>query len=339
MPSKWTYAEAGVDIDRKSGAIESLVRELKYKRTGKGRSADLKGLFTSLIDFGDEYLTLCTDGVGTKLLVAEELGIWDTVGIDCIAMNVNDTICVGAEPISFVDYIAIDKPNEELTNAIGKGLEKGAELSNMEIVGGEIAVLPDLVKGVDISGTCLGFVNKKDVITGQDVKEGDLIVSLASSGVHSNGLTLARKVFESSGIGMKEKISGLNRSVGMELLAPTDIYVRQVLSVIKEHKVSGMVNITGGGLRNLLRMRKGLRYVISDPVKPQPIFYIMQELGNIDVKEMYQTFNMGMGYTIVASPDEAEAIASANANANIVGHVEKGNGVMYGPDSILYENY
>ena len=339
MPAGWTYAKSGVNIDQKSSAIESLVKELKYKRVGKGRAADLKGLFTSLIDFGDDYLTLCTDGVGTKLMVAEELGIWDTVGIDCIAMNVNDTICVGAEPISFVDYIAIDRPNEKLTNAIGKGLEKGAEMSNMEIVGGEIAVLPDMVKGVDVSGTCLGYVGKDKVITGQDVEEGDLIISLASSGVHSNGLTLARKVFESSGIGMLDKISGLSRSVGMELLEPTEIYVRQVLSMLGMHKVTGMVNITGGGLRNLLRMRKGLRYVISDPVRPQPIFGKMQELGNIETREMYQTFNMGMGYTIVASPDEAEAIAKENRNASIVGFVEKGKGVMYGPESLLYENY
>ncbi|MCL2143510.1 MAG: phosphoribosylformylglycinamidine cyclo-ligase [Methanomassiliicoccaceae archaeon] len=335
----WTYAKAGVNIDDKSSAIDSLVKELKYKRTGKGRAADLKGLFTSLIDFGDDYLTLCTDGVGTKLLVAEELGIWDTVGIDCIAMNVNDTICVGAEPISFVDYIAIGKPDEKLTKAVGIGLEKGAEMSNMEIVGGEIAVLPEMVNGVDVSGTCLGFVRKDKVITGQDVNEGDLIISLASSGIHSNGLTLARKVFESAGIGVKEKISGLKKSVGMELLEPTEIYVRQVLSIINDHNVTGMVNITGGGLRNLLRMRKGLRYVIDDPVKAQPIFGKMQELGNIDVREMYQTFNMGMGYTIVASPDEAEAIASENKNAKIVGLVEKGNGVLYKPDSLLYEHY
>ncbi|MCL2712428.1 MAG: phosphoribosylformylglycinamidine cyclo-ligase [Methanomassiliicoccaceae archaeon] len=337
--SGWTYAKAGVNIDEKSGAIDSLVKELKYRRTGKGKSADLKGLFTSLIDFGDDYLTLCTDGVGTKLLVAEELGIWDTVGIDCIAMNVNDTICVGAEPISFVDYIAIDKPDEKLTNAIGKGLEKGAEMSNMEIVGGEIAVLPDMVKGVDVSGTCLGFVNKKKVITGQEVNSGDLIISLAASGIHSNGLTLARKVFESSGIKMNEKISGLKKSVGAELLVPTEIYVRQVLSMINEHKVTGMVNITGGGLRNLLRMRKGLRYVIDDPVKSMPIFDKIQELGNVDIREMYQTFNMGMGYTIVASPVEAEAIAKENKNAKIVGFVEKGNGVLYAPDSLLYERY
>jgi len=338
MPG-WTYAKAGVNIDRKSSAIESLVKELKYKRVGKGRSSDLKGLFTSLIDFGDDYLTLCTDGVGTKLLVAEELGIWNTVGIDCIAMNVNDTICVGAEPISFVDYIAIDKPNEEITNEIGKGLEKGAEMSNMDIVGGEIAVLPEMVNGVDLSGTCLGFVNKKKVITGQDVKAGDVIVSLASSGIHSNGLTLARKVFESARIGVTEKIPGLKRSVGLELLTPTEIYVRQILSVINDHKVTGMVNITGGGLRNLLRMSK-LRYVIDDPVRPAPIFNKIQELGNIETREMYQTFNMSMGYAIVASPDEAEAIVSENRNTKVVGYVEKGkHGVMYAPESLLYEHY
>jgi len=339
MASGWTYAKAGVNIDRKSSAIESLVKELKYKRTGKGQSADLKGLFTSLIDFGDDYLTLCTDGVGTKLIVAEELGIWDTVGIDCIAMNVNDTICVGAEPMSFVDYIAIDKPDDALTKEIGKGLQKGAEMSNMEIVGGEIAVLPELIKGVDVSGTCLGYVNKSKVITGQEVKDGDLIVSLRSSGIHSNGLTLARKVFESAGIGMKDKAKGLKGTAGAELLTPTEIYVRQVLSIINDHKVTGMVNITGGGLRNLLRMKKGLRYVISDPVKPHAVFNCMQELGNIETREMYQTFNMGMGYTIVASPEEAEAIASENKNADIVGYAEKGNGVLYGPDDLLYENY
>ena len=335
----WTYAKAGVNIDRKSSAIDSLVKELKYKRVGKGRSAELKGLFTSLIDFGDDYLTLCTDGVGTKLLVAEELGIWNTVGIDCIAMNVNDTICVGAEPISFVDYIAIDKPNEEITNEIGKGLEKGAEMSNMDIVGGEIAVLPEMVNGVDLSGTCLGFVNKKKVITGRDVVPGDLIVSLASSGIHSNGLTLARKVFESAGIGAAEKIGGLRRSVGLELLTPTEIYVKQVLSIIEKHKVTGMVNITGGGLRNLLRMTK-IRYVIDDPVKPQALFNKIQELGNIELREMYQTFNMGMGYAILASPDEAEAIVSENKNAKIVGYAEKGeHGVLYAPGSLLYDHY
>lgn len=339
MPSEWTYAKAGVNIDQKSSAIESLVKELKYKRAGRGQMVPIKGLFTSLIDFGDVYLTLCTDGVGTKLLIAEELGIWDTVGIDCIAMNVNDTICVGAEPMSFVDYIAIDKPNEELTREVGKGLQKGAELSDMEIVGGEIAVLPELVNGLDISGTCLGFVDKKSLVTGQDVQENDVIVALRSSGIHSNGLTLARKVFENSGYTMKDKVPGLKRTAGMELLEPTEIYVKQVLDIIGKHKVTGMINVTGGGLRNLLRLRKGLQYVIDDPVRPEPIFEKIRELGNISTREIYQTLNMSMGFMIVASPDEAEAIAAENRNASVVGHVRKGDGVLLEKENILYDKY
>ncbi|MDR2866909.1 MAG: phosphoribosylformylglycinamidine cyclo-ligase [Methanomassiliicoccaceae archaeon] len=338
MPG-WTYARSGVDIDRKSSAIESLVKELRFKRKGRGQVKKLKGAYAGLIDFGDVYLTLCTDGVGTKLLVAEELGIWDTVGIDCIAMNVNDAICVGAEPMAFVDYIAIDRPDDNITNAIGRGLERGARMSNMDIVGGEIAILSDMVNGVDVSGTCLGFVPKDKVITGQTVKKGDLVVSLKASGIHSNGLTLARKVFESAGVDMTDRISGLKKSVGMELLTPTAIYVRQVLSILDRHNVNGMMNITGGGLRNLLRMRKGYRCVIDDPVRPLPIFRVMQELGEIDTKEMYNTFNMGMGYSIIAPPDDAEAIVSENKNAKIVGFVEKGNGVLYAPDNLLYDRY
>lgn len=339
MPEEWTYAKAGVNIDKKSSAIDSLVKELKYKRSGIGQMVNIKGLFASLIDFGDVYLTLCTDGVGTKLIVAEELGIWNTVGIDCIAMNVNDAICVGSEPMSFVDYIAIDKPDDKMTEEVGKGLQRGAELADVEIVGGEIAVLPELVKGLDLSGTCLGYVKKEDLITGENVKEGDLIIALESSGIHSNGLTLARKVFESSGYKMKDKVPGLKRTAGLELLEPTEIYVRQVLNIIRNHKVTGMVNITGGGLRNLLRLNKGLQYIIDDPIKPAPVFKKIQELGNISDKEIYQTLNMSMGFMMTASPDEAEAIVSENKNAHVVGRAVKGNGVLYAPGNILYDHY
>ncbi|MFA6805189.1 MAG: phosphoribosylformylglycinamidine cyclo-ligase [Candidatus Methanomethylophilaceae archaeon] len=339
MSTGWTYSKAGVNIDQKSSAIESLVSELKYKRTGLGQMVHMPGLFASLIDFGDKYITLATDGVGTKILVAEELGIWNTIGIDCIAMNVNDTICVNAEPTSFVDYIAIDKPNDEITKQIGIGLQKGAELSNMEIVGGEIAVLPEMVNGVDLSGTCMGYVEKDKIVTGATCEEGDLIVSLRSSGIHSNGLTLARKVFQSAGLNMKDKTSGLSKSVGMELLTPTEIYVKQVLEITKENTVHGLVDITGGGLRNILRMKKGLKYIISDPVKPDPIFTKIQELGQIETEEIYQTLNMSMGFTIIAPAEDAENIASKYKNADIVGRVEKGAGVYLEPEKILYEHY
>ncbi len=337
--SGWTYAKSGVDIDRKSSAIKALVDEIGYKRTGIGQNVRIPGLFASLIDFGDRYITLATDGVGSKLMIAEALDKWDTVGIDCIAMNVNDTICVNAEPTSFVDYIAIDKPNEDVTRDIGIGLQKGAELSNMEIVGGEIAVLPEIINGVDLSGTCMGYVEKDRIITGDACREGDLIVSLRSSGIHSNGLTLARKVVESNGLSYKDKVSGLSKSIGEELLTPTEIYVRQVLEITSNHEVHGLVDITGGGLRNILRMRKGLKYVISDPVKPAPIFKKIQELGQIEDKEIYQTLNMSMGFTIIAPADDAEEIASKYPNADIVGRVEKGEGVLLEPGNILYDHY
>ncbi len=339
MAEGWTYSKAGVNIDKKSSSIESLVDELRYERSGFGRMVRKSGLFASLIDFGDRYVTLATDGVGTKILIAEELGIWDTIGIDCIAMNVNDTICVNAAPVSFVDYVAIDKPDEKITRDIGKGLNRGAELSDMEIVGGEIAVLPEIVRGLDLSGTCMGVVAKDRIITGETCRKGDLIVALRSSGVHSNGLTLARKVVEANGIKMADSVPGIAGSIGRELLTPTEIYVKEVLGITEKHEVHGLVDITGGGLRNILRMAKGLRYIIDDPVKPQPIFEILKELGNIDTTEAYQTFNMGMGFAIVAPEAEAEAIASENANAQVVGRVEEGSGVYFAPEKILYDHY
>ena len=339
MTEGWTYAKAGVNIDQKSSAIASLVKQLNYTRQGKGTQVRMKNLFASLIDFGDVYLTMATDGVGTKLLVAEELNVWDTIGIDCIAMNVNDTICVGSEPMSFVDYIAIDRPDDVITEQIGIGLQKGAEMSNMEIVGGEIAVLPEMVNGVDVSGTCLGYVPKDKVVTGQDCKEGDLIVTLKSSGIHSNGLTLARKVFEAAGYGMKDSVPGLSKTVGMELLTPTRIYVKDVLDILSKYEVHGLVDITGGGLRNLLRMKEGLQYVIDDPIKADPIFTKIQELGNISDQEIYQTLNMSMGFDIIAPADAAEEIAKNYEGAAVVGRVQKGKGVLLEQQNILYENY
>ncbi|AGI48508.1 phosphoribosylaminoimidazole synthetase [Thermoplasmatales archaeon BRNA1] len=335
----WTYEKSGVSIDKKSSSIESLVGQLKYQRKGFGQQVHHPGLFASLIDFGDRYVTLATDGVGTKILIAEELGIWDTIGIDCIAMNVNDTICVNATPISFVDYIAIDKPDGEVTKQVGIGLNRGAELSDMEIVGGEIAVLPEIVNGLDLSGTCMGVVDKDKIITGETCEKGDLIVSLKSSGLHSNGLTLARKVVEANNIKMTDSVSGLTKSIGKELLTPTEIYVKQVLGITGKHEVHGLVDITGGGLRNILRMRKGLKYTIDDPVKPQPIFQVLQELGQIEDKEIYQTLNMGMGFTIIAPETEAEDIARENPNAQVVGRVEEGNGVYFAPADVLYDHY
>lgn len=340
MPKGMTYAKAGVDIDRKSQSISALVAHLGFKRKGFGKPLDIPGHFAGLIDLGDVALTLCTDGVGTKLLIADAMRKWDTIGIDCIAMNVNDTICVGADPIAFVDYIATDKPDEKKMAEVGKGLDVGARLSNMTIVGGEIAVLPELVKGFDLAGTCLGVVDKDRIITGQRIRPGDAVIALPSSGVHSNGLTLARKTIELAGLGYRKKVKGLPRSIGMELLEPTTIYVKQVLSVLDRHEVHGMANITGGGLRNLIRLKKGVGFEIEDPVKPNAIFQVLQELGGVSDQEMYQTYNMGMGYCIIAPEDEADGIVKRVARgAKVVGRVVKKGGVRMPSLGLEYKTY
>ncbi len=335
-----TYAKAGVDIDRKSSSIAALVGQLKFKREGLGKPVDLPGHFTGLVDFGDYALTLCTDGVGTKLLVAYALGKWDTVGIDCIAMNVNDTICVGAEPIAFVDYIAIDRPDERITSEIGKGLEAGAAMSNMTIIGGEVAVLPELVNGFDLAGTCLGAVRKDRIISGSAIKPGDALVGLPSSGIHSNGLTLARKILKKNGIGYKDRIKGLRRPAGAELLMPTTIYVRHVLDIIDRFEVHGMANITGGGLRNLIRLKRGIGFEMDDPIKPQPVFGALQELGNVTDQEMYQIFNMGMGYAMVVPEAQAAGVVkAAGKGAKVVGRANMKRGITVPALGLKYSQY
>ncbi len=341
MPKRMTYAGAGVDIDKKSGSIDALVRHLRYKRTGRlGSPIDLPGHFTGLVDFGEYALTLCTDGVGTKLLVADAMRKWDTVGIDCIAMNVNDTICVGAEPIAFVDYIAIDKADEKVTSEVGKGLDIGAKMSNMTIVGGEIALLPELVKGFDLAGTCLGMVKKLDYISGDEIYRGNVLIGLPSSGIHSNGLTLARKIVEKNQISYKEKVSGLSRPIGLELLEPTTIYVREVLRLLRTFDIHGMANITGGGLRNLLRLKKTVGFEIDDPMKPNKIFGVLQKLGNVSDEEMYQTFNMGMGYCLVVPEDEADAVVkAAGRGAKVVGRAVAKPGVRVPDLGLRYTRY
>ena len=335
-----TYAQSGVDIDMKSQAIAALVKQLSFRRQDGPRMIELPGQFTGLIDFGEQILTLATDGVGSKLLLAKAIGKWDTVGIDCVAMNVNDTICVGAEPIAFVDYMAIDRPDPQLMSQIGIGLNRGCELANCDLVGGEVAVLPEIMKEIDISGACLGTVRKDCLVDGSRVTPGDVVVGLPSSGIHSNGLTLARKVLERKEVALDEKFPSLDQSIGLELLTPTEIYVRKVLRIIQGCEVHGMVNITGGGLRNFLRLRKGVGTVIDKPMAVPPVFKILAELGNIAMEEQYQTFNMGMGFSLVLPEEEAEkAVSIYGPGAEVVGHIEAGNGVIVPSLGLRYDKY
>ncbi|HID71997.1 MAG TPA: phosphoribosylformylglycinamidine cyclo-ligase [Thermoplasmata archaeon] len=323
---EFTYKKAGVDIYKEEEVISALVSGLSYKRKGIGSPHSLKGHYAGLVDFGEYALVLCTDGVGTKLLVAKAMNKWDTIGIDCIAMNVNDIICLGATPLAFVDYIAVEKPEPEIFAEIGKGLNKGAEMANISVVGGETATLPEMVKGLDLAGTCLGYVKKEEIVKGEKIRKGDVVIGLKSSGIHSNGFSLARKIFEKNGYSYTEGYGEIE-SIGLELLKPTKIYVKEILSLLeKRFEIKGLAHITGGGLRNIVRLNRNVKFKIEEMFEPQPIFKALQELGNVNEKEMYTTFNMGLGFVVVVAAEESEEVLHhletlGSVEAKIVGRV------------------
>ena len=261
---------------------------------------------------------MCTDGVGSKLLLAEQMDSIHTVGIDCVAMNTNDLICVGAEPLSFVDYVALDKPDEELMAKIGMGLAEGCKLSNCTLSGGETAILPELVHGFDIAGTSVGYVKQDKIIDGTKISEGDVLIGLKSSGPHSNGYTLIRKLFDG------------DKELGKKLVEPTRIYVKEVMALINQVDVHGIAHITGGGLDNISRINDNFQYVIDNPLPVPSIFNWLQEKGSVEDKEMYRTFNMGMGMLIIINKDDAKkSISILGEHAQIVGSVNSGTGVKH----------
>jgi len=332
MKKKMTYAGSGVDIQHENNAIKALSSKISYKRTGLGAPLTDIGHYAGLIEFGEYALGLATDGVGSKVLIANEMKRWNTVGIDCIAMNVNDLLAIGAEPLSFVDYLAIAKPDEELMAQIGEGLQKGAQLSRMTIVGGETATLPEIVNGFDLAGTCLGAVKKDEIITGEKITKGDILVGVPSSGVHSNGYTLARKIIEQSSYNYHDPFPyNPETTIGDELLIPTRIYI-EILDVIKECEVHGLAHITGSGLLKLSRITD-MGFDIHSPFEPQSIFKFLQEEGNVDDLEMYKTFNMGMGFLIVLA--EKDALRAVEiTGGRIVGKII-GSGISVGELKIV----
>ena len=317
MTEKYSYKEAGVDIDLEADGVKTLINMLSYKRTGEHGMLGGVGHFAGLIDFGDKVLSMCTDGVGTKMRVADDLQDWSTVGIDCMAMNVNDMYVMNIEPIAFVDYIATEGINKEQMVQIGVGLNEGARLANLNIVGGETATLKGMVNGLDLAGTCLGVQNRDAVVTGEKVAVGDVIVGVPSTGVHSNGYTLARKVAEENGGYATVLPSG--RTVGEALLTPTRIY-SEVLDVCRQVEVHGMCHVTGGGLLNFLRI-SDLGFSIEDPLEVPEILAWIAEKGQLSENELYRTFNMGMGFAFIVAPEDAEKLISLIPGAKAVGHV------------------
>lgn len=319
-----TYSESGVDIDLEAVTVAKLASKLKPTLEYRNIITD-SGHFAALVELGDKAIAMSTDGVGSKILVAKMMEKYDTVGIDMIAMVVNDILCVGAEPIALVDYLAVEEPDPEVASEIADGLVKGAEESRIAIIGGETASLPGIVKDFDLAGTGIGFVDKDKIITGENIETGDILIGLRSSGIHSNGLSLARRaIFEDGGFSVDDKMPNSDSTIGEELLKPTQLYVKAIVELLKEDfNIKGLAHMTGGGVNNLSRLKKGIGFEIDNYPEPQEIFKLIYNQG-VPLEEMYKVFNMGIGFCVIASPDEAEAVVEAlnkNIEAYIVGKV------------------
>ncbi len=325
--AKATYKDAGVDLDVYEESMARLPRLLSRTRTP--RVVPLDGGFAGLfrLDFSsplfarnyeDPVLVSCTDGVGTKLKVAQLANVHHTVGIDLVAMSVNDALCVGAEPLFFLDYVAMSHDDPERLEQIVQGISAGCVETDCALLGGETAIMPDIyARGdYDLAGFCVGVVERKRVIDGSAIAEGDTIIGVASSGLHSNGYSLVRKVvFDIAGHKVTDSIDECGGTVADVLLAPTRLYarpVRQLLSTYKvKHVVHGIAHITGGGLHeNFERIiPDGLQAVIRRDSWPiPPVFRWLQRLGEIDTPEMDRVFNMGIGLVLVVSPYYATSI-------------------------------
>nr|XP_043605904.1 phosphoribosylformylglycinamidine cyclo-ligase, chloroplastic-like [Erigeron canadensis] len=318
-----TYKDAGVDID----AGSELVRRIAKMAPGIGG-------FGGLFPHGDSYLVAGTDGVGTKLKLAFETGIHDTIGIDLVAMSVNDIITSGAKPLFFLDYYATSRLDVDLAEKVIKGIVDGCQQSDCALLGGETAEMPDFYANgeYDLSGFAVGIVKKESVINGKNISVGDVLIGLPSSGVHSNGFSLVRRVLARSGLSLKDKLPGESVTLGEALMAPTVIYVKQVLDIISKGGIKGIAHITGGGFTdNIPRVfpegHGALIYNNSWPVPP--VFKWIQKAGSIEDSEMKRTFNMGIGMVLVASKEAAERILNEGETAYRIGEVVSGEGVSY----------
>ncbi len=306
------YARGGVDTDEADRALSRLLLELAPTQA-YGPPMDVGiGHFAAVIRVAGVQLALTTDGVGTKLLVAQLAERYDTVGIDCVAMNVNDLICVGAQPVAMLDYIAVESADPEIFAALGRGLAEGARMAGISIVGGETAQVRDMIKGasadrgLDLVGMALGIVPEGRLLDGSAIQPGDAVIGIASNGVHSNGHTLARAAllhrFKLDGY-----VEDLGTALGDELLRPTTIYVPQVQALAEGGvRARALAHITGDGLLNLRRVEAPVGFEITDLPEVPPIFALIEKFGEVDRAEMRTVFNMGIGFCAVVPESETE---------------------------------
>lgn len=329
------YKNAGVDVEAGYKAVELMGKHVKstFRKEVLTDIGGFGGMFTlGALNMEEPVLISGTDGVGTKLKLAFVTDTHDTVGVDCVAMCVNDIICNGAQPLFFLDYIACGKNVPEKIEKIVSGVAEGCRQSGCALIGGETAEMPGFypIDEYDMAGFTVGVVDRKDIINGEKIVEGDVIIGLPSSGIHSNGYSLVRKVFEPIEEKAKEYVDELGKTVGEELLTPTKIYVKEILDLIKKVEIKGISNITGGGfIENIPRCfpkGKNLCATIEEGTWPVlPIFELMQQRADLDRAHMYNTFNMGIGMVLVVAKENVEktleAIHEMGEEAYVVGKV------------------
>lgn len=323
-----TYSESGVDIDLEAVTVSKIASKLKSTLEYRDIITD-SGHYAALVKLGDTAIAMSTDGVGSKILIAEMMNKYDTVGIDCIAMVVNDILCVGAEPIALVDYLAVEQPDPQRAEEIAEGLVKGAKESKISIIGGETASLPGIIKDFDLAGTGIGFVDIDKIITGENIEVGNVLIGIESNGIHSNGYSLARKaLFDDAGLSINDKMPNCDTTIGEELLRPTELYVEPIVSLFKkEYEINGLAHITGGGFTNLRRLKKGVGYNINNLPETPEIFKLIYE-QNVPLEEMYKVFNMGVGFVVITTKEESgKIIETLNdyCNCQIIGEVTDDN--------------
>lgn len=349
-----TYAASGVDIEAGDRAVDLIKHALR--RTHGPRVIGRHGAFAGMFrldyneklfqrNYKDPVLVACTDGVGTKVKLAADLGILDSVGIDCVAMNVNDLIVQGAEPLFFLDYLGLHQQVPEQTAAIVDGIARGCEIAGCALIGGECAEMPEIYApgDFDIAGFAVGVVELKRAIDPMRVEPGDIIIGLESDGVHSNGFSLVRRIISRKRLRLDRVYPDLNdrpddtRTLGQVLLTPTRIYAKPIVKLLRQYKVkrviSGMAHITGGGLPG--NLNRALRDDVNAVIRrnawtPSPIFEFLQDRGNVDRDEMDRVFNMGIGYTLIVRPTFANSVTQQlnkmGERAHILGEITKGKG-------------
>ena len=343
---RWTYARSGVDRASIRRGLDALLREVTYRApSSSGRRVEGPGHYAGLVRVGRETLAITTDTVGTKSILAEELGSWEGVGEDIVGVNVNDLAAVGARPAGLVDCISMARPSPAVLSAIGRGLDRGLRKARCSLLGGETAIVPDVVRAFDLGGTALGFFPRgRRPVTGESIRPGDILLGLPSNGFHANGYTLVRRLLTKSHVDVLSRRPGARRRLGDELLAPTRIYTAPVEAIAGLPSTHGLAHISGGGVRNLVRLNRGVRFVLDGWPEPAGLFAWAQELGALSDAELYQTFNTGIGFVAVVGKSAVRSslarFAAAGArDARVVGHVERGAGVTLPQRGVSYADY